>query len=138
MMMRVCIAVLRGSAALALVLGILFWTGNANSFIPLHIALGILLTLSLWGAGLLVGTTRKGSSPGLMISAFALGLILIFFGLNQQTFLVGAWHWIIQVVHLLLGIAAVILTIPIARYYKAAQTAQVTSRSTLQRQADSK
>ena len=137
MIMRICIAVLRGSAVLSWVLGILFWTGNANSFVTLHIALGVLMTLSLWGAGLLVGT-REGGSPGLMISAFVLGLIVIFFGLNQQTFLVGSLHWIIQVVHMLLGISAVILAIPIARHYKAAQAAQVTSQYMLQRQADGK
>ena len=137
MIMRICVAVLRGSAMLSWVLGILFWTGNADSFVPLHIALGVLMTLSLWGAGLLVGT-REGGSPGLMISAFVLGLIVIFFGLNQQTFLVCSLHWIIQVLHMLLGISSVILAIPIARHYKAAQAAQITSRPLLQGQVDSK
>jgi hypothetical protein len=73
-----------------------------------------------------------------MISAFVLGLIVIFFGLNQQTFLTGSLHWIIQVVRMLLGISMVILAIPIARRYKAAQAAQVASRPMLQGQADSK
>jgi hypothetical protein len=94
------------------------------------------MALSLWGAGLLVGT--KGGSPELMISAFVLGLIGIVFALNQETFLVGSLHWIIQVVHVLLAMSMVILAIPIARHYNAAQASQVTSRSMLERQADSK
>jgi hypothetical protein len=94
------------------------------------------MALSLWGAGLLVGT--KGGSPELMISAFILGLIGMVFAFNQETFLVGSWHWIIQVVHVLLAMSMVILAIPIARHYNAAQASQVTSRSMLHGQADSK
>jgi hypothetical protein len=138
MMMRMCVAVLRGSAVLGWVLGILFWRGNADSFVPLNIAiaLGILMALSLWGAGLLVGT--KGGSPELMISAFVVGLLGMVFAFNQETFLVGSWHWIIQVLHGLLAMSMVILAIPMARHYKAAQASQLTSRPMLQGQADSK
>jgi hypothetical protein len=134
MMMRMCVAVLRGSAVLAWVLGVLFWRGNADNFVPLHlaIALGVLMALSLWGAGLLVGT--KGGSPQLMISAFVVGLIGMVFAFNQETFLAGSLHWIIQVVHVLLAMSMVILAIPIARHYNAAQASQLASRSILQRQ----
>jgi hypothetical protein len=94
------------------------------------------MALALWGAGLLVGT--KGGSPELMISAFVLGLIGMVFAFNQETLLAGSLHWIIQVVHVLLAMSMVILAIPIARHYNAAQVSQVTSRSMLERQADSK
>ena len=49
--------------------------------------------------------------------AFAL---VIVFGLRQSALLVGPFHWVIQVIHLLLGVLAVgIGQISVARYRKA-------------------
>ena len=44
---------------------------------------------------------------GLTIGAFILGLIVVIFGLTQTTLLPGAAHWVIQIIHLLLGLAAI-------------------------------
>jgi hypothetical protein len=122
-MMRLFLLTLRASGSLAVLLGILFWLGYVESLIPLHIALGVLVTFSLWGAGILVGI-EKGGSVGLMISALVLSLVVILFGLNQTTLVPGALHWMVQSIHLLLGVAAVALGIPIERRYKAARAAR--------------
>ena len=55
--------VLRISALIALILGILFWTGNSapDALIPVHITLGILVTLSLWVLGFMFGRARGGN-----------------------------------------------------------------------------
>lgn len=119
-MMRLFLLTLRVSGSLAVLLGVLFWLGYVGSLIPLHIALGVLVTFSLWGAGLLVGI-EKGGSVGLMTGALVLSLVVILFGLNQATLLPGALHWIVQIIHLLLGISAVALGIPIEHRYKAAR-----------------
>lgn len=122
-MMRLFLITLRASGSLAVLLGILFWLGYVDSLVPLHIALGVLVTFSLWGAGILVGI-EKGGSMGLMVGTLVLSLVVILFGLNQEELLPGSLHWMVQAIHLLLGISAVALGIPIERRYKAAKAAQ--------------
>jgi hypothetical protein len=57
----------------------------------------------------------------LAIGALALGALVIVFGLRQSVLLVGPFHWVIQVIHLLLGVFAVgIGQISAGRYQKAA------------------
>ena len=125
-MMRLFLITLRSSGSLAVLLGILFWLGYVDSLIPLHIALGVLVTFSLWGAGILVGI-EKGGSVGLMVGALGLSLVVMLFGLNQEVIFPGSFHWIVQAIHLLLGISAVALGAPIDRRYKAAKAAQAVS-----------
>jgi hypothetical protein len=122
-MMRLFLLTLRVCGSLAVLLGVLFWLGYVDSLIPLHIALGVLVTFSLWGAGILVGI-EKGGSVGLMIGALVLSLVVMLFGLNQTVLLPGSLHWMVQAIHLLLGIAAVALGIPIERRYKTAKAAR--------------
>src|SRR5947209_10810749 len=117
MLVRITIMVLRLSVLLALILGIIFWTGNAASLKLVHIGLGILVVLSLWILGF-VQATARGGNWGLAAGAFILGLILPIFGLGQEGLLPGSAHWIIQVIHLLLGLAAIGLGETIAGRYK--------------------
>ncbi len=49
MVVRIAVNVLRASVLLALILGILFWTGNATSLVLVHMGLGILAVLLLVG-----------------------------------------------------------------------------------------
>src|SRR2546427_10528225 len=83
MLVRITIMVLRFSVLLALILGIVFWTGNGDSLRPVHIALGILVVLSLWILGF-VQATARGGNWGLAVGAFILGLILPIYGLGQD------------------------------------------------------
>jgi len=88
------------------ILGLLFWSGNALNLIPLHMLLGLLVVLSLWIVGIGQAFSRSGSWP-LAGGALLLGLLVIVVGMRQSSLLVGPFHWVIQVVHLLLGILAV-------------------------------
>src|SRR5947208_15200367 len=91
--------------ATMLLLGISFWTGNAVSLIPVHMLLGLAFVLLLWtlaGLGL-----RAGVPIGLAIVAFAWGLVVPILGLNQDGLLPGPLHWLIQVLHLLVGLGAI-------------------------------
>ena len=118
MLVRITIMALRISVLLALILGIVFWTGNGDSLKTIHIVLGILVVLSLWILGF-AQATAKGGNWGLTAGAFLLGLILPIFGLGQGGLLPGSSaHWIIQVIHLLLGLAAIGLGEMIAGRYK--------------------
>ena len=103
-----CIAsiILRLGGALAVILGLLFWSGTALNLIPIHMLLGLLVVLSLWIVGIGQAFARGGSWP-LAGGALLLGLLVIVVGMRQSSLLVGPLHWVIQVVHLLLGVLAV-------------------------------
>ncbi len=107
MLVRVTVMVLRVSAILALILGIIFWFNNSDSIVPFHMLLGLIVTLSLWVLGFAIGMA-KGGSWGLGAGAIVLGIIMLALGLSQAGILPDSpLHWIIQVVHLLLGLAAI-------------------------------
>ena len=106
MVVRIASIVLRLCGALAVILGILFWSGNALNLIPIHMLLGLLVVLSLWIVGIGQAFSSGGSWP-LAGGALLLGLLVIIVGMTQSSLLVGPFHWVIQVVHLLLGILAV-------------------------------
>ena len=106
MVFRIASIVLRLGGALAVILGILFWSGNSLNLIPIHMLLGLLVVLSLWIVGIGQAFSRGGSWP-LAFGALLLGLLVIVVGMRQSSLLVGPFHWVIQVVHLLLGILAV-------------------------------
>jgi hypothetical protein len=85
-----------------LVLGLAFWTGNALGLVDLHQLLGILLVLALWALAAI--GARAGLPAGMVAGAVVLGLVVPVVGLTQRELLPGAAHWVIQVVHLLLGL----------------------------------
>ncbi|HEU5349766.1 MAG TPA: hypothetical protein VFU63_14235 [Ktedonobacterales bacterium] len=90
-----------------LVLGVLFWTGNALTFVQEHMTLGLLVVLALWV--LAVTAMRQGVGVGLVASALLLGIVVIVFGMTQTTLLIGPAHVVIEVIHLLLGLALISL-----------------------------
>jgi hypothetical protein len=96
---------LRGSGLLLILLGLAIWTGRADGIIPVHEFLGFVLVLSLWT--LAYFGARAGVPKGLVAAAVAWGLIAPILGLTQANLLAGNWHWVIQVAHLLVGLAAI-------------------------------
>ena len=100
-----------------LVLGILFWTGNALGLVDLHQLLGILLVLGLWTMAALA---HRAGVPASLVAAAALwGLIVPIVGLTQRELVPGSAHWVIQVIHLLLGIGLLALAENLATRAKA-------------------
>jgi hypothetical protein len=87
-----------------LILGMLFWADVGKSLIPLHATIGSILVLSLWVMAFL--SARAGAPIGLVVLVVVWGLILPVVGLGQTSVLHGSLHWIVQVVHLLLGLTA--------------------------------
>ncbi len=110
--MRISLMVLRLCALLALVLGGIFWVNPSSEeslgggTVLIHILLGVLVVFSLFGigAGLLMAGMRNG---GLAAGAFVIGLVVLLVGLTQRNLVLNSSHWVIQVVHLLLGLLAV-------------------------------
>lgn len=109
MVVRIASMVVRICGVLLLILGILLWLDIATSLVLVHMLLGIILTIALWVLGVVIATSKKGGSIGLGIGAIVLGLIVVGLGLTQQGILAqpGDPHWIIQVLHLLLGLLAI-------------------------------
>lgn len=107
--MRIALMVLRITVLINLVLGILFWTSTVdNSGVTLlHIILGILAVISLFTIGILQGL--RGGSFGMALATFVVGFLLLLVGLFQTRWLPepNPNHWIIQVIHLILGLSAI-------------------------------
>jgi hypothetical protein len=100
-----------------IVLGILFWTGNALGLVDLHMLNGIVIVLLLWVmAGLALAARVQ---PGLAVGAFLWGLLVVVFGIVQQDLLPGSAHVVIEVLHLLVGLAALALADILAARAKA-------------------
>ena len=97
--------VVRLTGLVQIVLGVAFWTGHLLTLIPLHIATGLLLVLALWTMAVLAW--RAGVSRGFVILVVLWGLMLPIFGLTQAGILTGDLHWVIRVLHLLVGLAAI-------------------------------
>ena len=107
MVVRVSLMVLRVAVLVALLLGILFWTNVSDStpLMVVHGLIGIVVVLSLWVLG--IAQALEGGSFGLAVATFVLGFVILLVGLFQMNWLPGSNHWIIQVIHLLLGLSAV-------------------------------
>jgi hypothetical protein len=110
----------RISGLTAVVLGLLFWTGNVLNLIPLHMLAGALLVLSVWALAFLAAWA--GVSWDLVVLALLWGLLVPVFGMTQTQLLPGDAHWLIQVLHLLVGMTAMGLGQALATRIKQVQT----------------
>jgi hypothetical protein len=107
----------RVAGVVQLLLGLAFWTGNLLSLVDLHMLNGILLVLALWTQAALA---HRAGVPGRLVArAFVWGLIVVALGLTQTDLLTGSLHWVIQVIHLLLGIGLLDLADTLATRAKA-------------------
>jgi hypothetical protein len=106
-------------------LGILFWSGRALALIPWHMLLGAVLVLCLWFlAGLAL---RARVSAGLVLLLLAWSLVMPVLGITQLQLLPGRHHWLIQALHLAVGVGAVGLGQMLARRLET-QNASATAR----------
>jgi hypothetical protein len=106
MVIRYASAILNIGGGVALLLGLLFWSGVALQLVSLHMLLGLLTVAALWVIAA-AQLRLAGGSWFFAAGALIIGALTIFLGLRQTTLMVGASHWIIQVIHLLLGILTI-------------------------------
>ncbi len=95
------------------VLGILFWTGHALSLLQLHMMIGSLFVVCLWVLAV-VGFLVPGSRAFALI-VLIWSLIVPALGVTQLRLMPGADHWVIQTLHLLVGLIAMGLGHALAR-----------------------
>ena len=99
---RMAAMFMRFAMAVQIILGIGFWTGHWSGLVNVHMAVGVLFVLALWVIAVQALTRAKG------LAAFALlwGVVIVAFGMTQQRLLIGDLHWIVRVLHLAVGLAA--------------------------------
>jgi hypothetical protein len=96
----------RFAGVLLLILGLLIWTEpGAGGLVPIHMLLGLVLVISMWV--LAAVSTRAGVPVGLAAGVALGGLVVLLLGVTQTSLLPGSLHWVIQVLHLLVGMLAV-------------------------------
>jgi hypothetical protein len=107
--------IVRYGGSLALLLGLMIWidssvvtpwAGASASLTNFHMLLGILAVLALWLLAAAYAMTGR-ASMGIVIGAVVVGLLQAILGVTQEGLLVNSAHWIIEVLHLLLGIGVI-------------------------------
>jgi hypothetical protein len=106
MVIRITSVILSLSGVLALILGLLLWSHRAANLVSLHMLLGLLVVAALWVIGIGQAFASSGSWV-IAACALILGALVLVLGMIQATLMVGDLHWIIQITHLLLGLAAI-------------------------------
>jgi hypothetical protein len=87
-----------------IVLGIIFWTGHALGLVLLHMIVGLVLAICLWVLAFFGARAHIGGSFVALVAVWA--LLMVIFGAVQASLMPGRAHWVIQVLHLLVGLAA--------------------------------
>jgi len=96
---------IRIAGSLQLILGVLIWIGLLNTLLFVHILIGVILVISLW---VLAGLAVRASVPRRWVNLLITwGVVMLLLGLTQALLLTGSAHWIIQVLHLLVGMTGI-------------------------------
>lgn len=96
-----------------IVLGALSWTGRALSLVPVHMLLGVLFVVCLWLLAALALFARAGRGPAVLVLVWS--LIVLALGVAQLRLLPGSLHWLVQLMHLAVGLIAMGLGHAVAR-----------------------
>ena len=97
--------VVRLVGVLQLIMGLLIWFQNAFGMIPVHTWLGLVLVAAmLVVAGV---STPLGAPIGMAVGLAMTAIVILVLGMTQASLLPGPNHWIIQVLHPLVGLAGV-------------------------------
>jgi hypothetical protein len=99
----------------ALVLGLFIWIANSD-LTDIHMLFGLLVTLGLLVMSIIALTASRQRIWGLVGIVYA--VILLIFGEAQSNILVGNLHWLIQALHTLIGIGAIVLTGALGARYR--------------------
>ncbi|HEV7663223.1 MAG TPA: hypothetical protein VGQ62_06780 [Chloroflexota bacterium] len=95
----------RITGVVLLILGLLIWAEGMRDLVFAHTILGLVFVISLWLFAVVAG--RLGAPVGLAAGVGVLGLIVVWLGMTQNGLLPGSSHWVIQILHLLVGMSAV-------------------------------
>jgi hypothetical protein len=97
---------IRAAGLGALVLGLLFWSGHFYEFLHVHAGLGALVVVALWALAAMC-FRKRAASVGLITTAVLWGLVTLLLGIEQTGILVGDYHAMVQIAHLLIGLGSI-------------------------------
>jgi uncharacterized membrane protein HdeD (DUF308 family) len=99
--------VVRITGIVQVILGLLFWNHRAVALVPLHMAIGLAFVLGLWTLAALATWARVRTAYAVVAALW--GIIVLALGMTQGAILPGRAHWVVQTLHLIVGIAAMAL-----------------------------
>lgn len=102
---KLLIWILRLGFLVALVLGLALWSGRGYAYLGLHMWLGFIVTFALLLLVILSFISRV--SPAVPFVALLWAVALPAIGIAQLRILPGHNHWVIQTIHLILGLGAI-------------------------------
>jgi hypothetical protein len=85
--------------------GVAIWVGLPPWALQAHMAIGSLFVLVLWIVGV-IGLFAL-SARGFALFTLLWGALVLWLGMAQISLLPGPTHWIIRVLHLVIGLAAI-------------------------------
>lgn len=109
------------------VLGVLFWTGRALPLVSVHMVIGLAFVLALWTLSGLAA--RAGVNLRLVATAAVWGALVLGLGITQRTLLPGPRHRVVEVLHLLVGFAAMALAARVAALIRKRRSGERSSSS---------
>ena len=95
---------IRAFGVVQIVIGFAIWMGYGLHPPVIHMAIGVVFVLALWILAILGARARVGAP--LVALVLVWGALTAVFGMAQSAILPGPHHWIIRVLHLLVGVAA--------------------------------
>lgn len=103
--MKAAVATMLACGGLLMVLGIVIWTGTADQLVGAHVALGVVLIVSLWT--IIVIAARSGVPTGIVAFAAGWSVVVVVLGVVQEELVPGSFHWTIQVLHVVISMGAI-------------------------------
>lgn len=103
--MKAAVATMLACGGLLMVLGIVIWTGTADRLVGAHVALGVVLIVSLWT--IIVIAARSGVPTGFVAFAAGWSVVVVVLGVVQEELVPGSFHWTIQVLHVVISMGAI-------------------------------
>jgi len=97
--------ILRIAFVISFVLGCALWAGRGYAYLQFHMWLGFIITFTLLAIVILSLIARV--KPALPLIALLWAVALPFFGIAQLRLMPGPNHWIVRIVHLILGLGAI-------------------------------
>jgi hypothetical protein len=101
---RALLMFMRLGALVQIIVGVGLWTGHLYTLVDVHRTVGMLFVLALWGIAVIAMAQRR--SVGLAAFGVAWGVLVAGLGFAQQAILPGDYHWIVRVLHLVIGLAS--------------------------------
>jgi hypothetical protein len=97
--------ILRLAFLAALIIGVALWMGQGYSLVRLHMWLGFIITFVLLALVVVALLARMKPALPLITVLWAVALPVI--GIAQLRIMPGPNHWLIRVIHVILGLGAI-------------------------------